>query len=89
VTHRQLGFVIFIGACICLYGNTWLAFNATRIIKSGLRFSFAVDLLIAAAVIFANITLWRMAGYPLLSVLVCLPLLAPLLLKGRRHDSRR
>ena len=86
---RQLGFLIFSGACICLYGNTWLAFNAGRIIKSGLRAPIAVDLSIAAAVIFANITLWRMVDYPLLSMMVCLPFLAPMLLTVWSRDSRR
>ena len=89
MSNRQLGFLIISGACICLYGNTWLAFNAGRMIKSGLRASIAVDLSIAAAVIFANIMLWRMVAYPLLSVLVCLPFLAPMLLRVRSHDPRR
>lgn len=32
MTARTLAFLMLVGACICLYLNTWLAFNAGRIL---------------------------------------------------------
>ena len=83
MTPRLFGMSILVVACLCLYVNTWLTFNAGRIRKSGIHGASATDVLYVAAVMVANVTLWRMAAYPLLSVLVWLPLLAPLLLRGR------
>ena len=86
---REYGLLVLIGMCICLWVNTWLAFNARRLIEGGIRRWAVVDVLGVSAVVAANGALWWAVGEPLFSALVLLPFLAPYLLGVRRRDAQR
>ena len=85
VSVMMLGVLCLCG--LCVYVNTWFAFNAYRLIRSGIGKFSRFDLLWLSAVIACNGILWWLMSDPLLAALVWLPAIAGFLVDLRHRGA--
>jgi hypothetical protein len=86
VSFSLAGVAIIAGLCICVYVNTWLVFNARRLVTGGFRKFARNDVLQVVVVIVANSALWwATAAHPLPAIGVWLPAIARFLVDLRHR----
>lgn len=82
------GAALIASLCICVYVNTWLVFNARRLITGGFRKLSRNDVLQVVAVLIANPALWwATAAHPLPAIGVWLPAIARFLVDLRHRGA--